>query len=236
MPFPFLAAATAAAPVLGAALQSIFNRRNSDRANTYNHPVNQMKRLKQAGLNPNLMYQLGNVGSFTPVQTTNWQDAVGNAPARYAQSELTQTQTDVGQQRIAESQTKQDLMEAQEDLIRANPNLNPQLMAAMVKNAEALAGMADNKYKWESTMDTYQTGPNEVTMMPRGLHKFLAEINTIDQKFQLGEKDLALKAEVFKSMEFKNYMNDIIKKYIDEGSVNGDSVRFFISVLFNKFM
>jgi len=33
--------------------------------NEYNSPLNQMKRLKEAGLNPNLMYGKGTVGNAT---------------------------------------------------------------------------------------------------------------------------------------------------------------------------
>lgn len=38
------------------------NRKNQDRANWYNSPKQQMKRFKEAGLNPNLIYGQGNSG------------------------------------------------------------------------------------------------------------------------------------------------------------------------------
>lgn len=44
---------------------------NRDYMNKYNSPVNQMKRLKEAGLNPNLMYGMGNVGEQK--QSPNYQ-------------------------------------------------------------------------------------------------------------------------------------------------------------------
>lgn len=71
MPFPFMAAATGLSALIGGATTLMTNRSNQKlfRENRdYNHPANQMKRLKEAGLNPNLVYGNGanNVSSPPP--------------------------------------------------------------------------------------------------------------------------------------------------------------------------
>lgn len=74
MPFPFLAAATIAAPLVQSLIQNRMNRNMSEYAyskdlamwektNEYNSPKMQMQRYGQAGLNPNLIYQQGNAGN-----------------------------------------------------------------------------------------------------------------------------------------------------------------------------
>lgn len=56
-----------------------------ERQNAYNTPANQMKRLKDAGLNPALMYGQGNVGNAEKVQGYD-QPYVENIGAQVAQS------------------------------------------------------------------------------------------------------------------------------------------------------
>lgn len=46
-----------------AEIQNQYNIDAWNRQNEYNHPTQQMNRLKEAGLNPNLMYGQGNVGN-----------------------------------------------------------------------------------------------------------------------------------------------------------------------------
>lgn len=69
MPIPALIGAaliSAGASVGSNLLQNRANRRQWDRANRYNHPAAQMQRLKQAGLNPNLVYGDGNAIQSAP--------------------------------------------------------------------------------------------------------------------------------------------------------------------------
>lgn len=48
-----------------AQLQNAWNQEQWERENEYNSPVNQMKRLKQAGINPNLAYSNGNMSNIS---------------------------------------------------------------------------------------------------------------------------------------------------------------------------
>lgn len=80
MPLPLAAALPAigkvAATILPTAMTAITNSQNRRRAledwnrqNAYNHPAQQMQRLKEAGLNPNLVYGGGATTTAQPVKT-----------------------------------------------------------------------------------------------------------------------------------------------------------------------
>lgn len=51
--------------------QRAFDERMWHESNLYNSPAMQMQRMREAGLNPNLMYQQGNVGNTTPMTSPN---------------------------------------------------------------------------------------------------------------------------------------------------------------------
>lgn len=74
MPFPFLATASIAAPLVQSFIQNRMNKKMSDytyskdlamweKQNQYNAPAMQMRRYGEAGLNPNLIYSQGNAGN-----------------------------------------------------------------------------------------------------------------------------------------------------------------------------
>lgn len=97
--FPFLGEViTAGAGLLHGGLNSIFQLNQQDRAwqqtvdmwnmqNKYNTPFNQMKRFKDAGLNPNLIYGQGNPGNATGAP--NFQVSAHNSPIGAALEALT---------------------------------------------------------------------------------------------------------------------------------------------------
>lgn len=86
--FPWLGAGIGAATgIINSLFQGIGNRRQNKRMvdfwnmnNAYNHPAEQMKRLQEAGLNPNLMYGQGTVGnsSGAPKPVREFTPNIGN--------------------------------------------------------------------------------------------------------------------------------------------------------------
>lgn len=224
MPFPFVAAATALAPVLGAGIQQLFNRRNSDRANRYNDPVNQMARLKAAGLNPNLMYQQGNTGVFTPVQSANWQDAVGNAPARYTTSELQQTQTEVGEQKINESIAKAGLMEAQQQLVRANPYLNEQYVTSLIN-------VMVNTARIKQQETGFLLGEQSTSATTAGIAKMQLELNALAERNNLMTEDKQIKAQILQSEKFRTELLQMQRDWLKDGDFNAGTILEGIKML-----
>lgn len=80
MPIPLIAAAALANTVIQPTLSAITNAQNRknalqdwNRQNAYNHPAQQMQRLKEAGLNPNLVYGGGATTTAQPVHSPQMQ-------------------------------------------------------------------------------------------------------------------------------------------------------------------
>lgn len=113
LPIPIIAAAlTGLGSVGGSILQSRLNRREAERANAYNSPINMVKRLKAAGLPTALAYS-GGAGSYTSSSPTV-DPTLGTAPAMaaYQQSKMMQKQVeaidlDIDQKR-SEASIKKD--------------------------------------------------------------------------------------------------------------------------------
>lgn len=96
--FPLGEVITAGAGLLHGGLNSIFQLKQQDKAwqqtvdmwnmqNKYNTPFNQMKRFKDAGLNPNLIYGQGNPGNATGAP--NFQVSAHTSPIGAAMEALT---------------------------------------------------------------------------------------------------------------------------------------------------
>lgn len=88
------------------ARQNAWNLEQWNRNNEYNTPLNQIKRLKEAGLNPNLMYGQGTTGnSSSPAQGTQPPRML---PVNYMQGlvELPDTMLKMAQARLIDAQRK----------------------------------------------------------------------------------------------------------------------------------
>lgn len=60
------------------------NQQNWEQENAYNHPVQQMERLRQAGLNPNLVYGKGADNTASSINSTTMNQPTQLAPNRQA--------------------------------------------------------------------------------------------------------------------------------------------------------
>ena len=63
--------------LLSAGLQNRWNRKAWERANKYNHPKQQIKRLKEAGISPSMFYSGGNLTAATVQQTPKVDSSLG---------------------------------------------------------------------------------------------------------------------------------------------------------------
>lgn len=237
MAFPFIPLLAALGPVIGAGVQSIANRRNSRIQNQYNEPQRQMERFRKAGLNPNLMYTMGNSGNMTPITPTNWQDAIGGAGQRYAQSELTQTQADVGEQKITESQAKIALHEAQTDLVRANPFLNEQYITSLIGITVDNARLKRQEANYYLTEQTYGG------ISTRGEQKMQLDIEMMAEKLGLtkvqtgnAEQDKKIKAEIVQSEAFKKELLEVQRNWLKSGDMTPQHFFQGLMLLFTKML
>ena len=92
-----------------------------NRINQYNSPEQQMKRLKDAGLNPNLVYGNGSVGNASASIT-----APPNRDFKYIPQQVDASSVGdavAAYNNVTQQQLQNDNLKAQNDLIRANKNL-----------------------------------------------------------------------------------------------------------------
>lgn len=195
----------------------------------YNSPKNQMLRFQEAGLNPNLMYGQGSPGnwegsaSVPNIDAANYQAAYANIGTQVQQARLLSSQADLTEQKVQESGIKQELIKTQTAVLAANPYLNKQYVEAFVSQMESAAAIKKVELQY---------APVEKQM---NLSKIQQEVEVLSQKFNLGSVDAKIKAEILQSKEFQNYLNSLTKKWIEDGGVDGDSIRYGSLLLLQKF-
>lgn len=135
--------------------------------NEYNSPVQQMKRLKQAGLNPNLMYQnamQGSSASMGQAPTSINQNPIGTALDRVttlaniklmqAQARKTNEEADLAAQRAKTEEKEQSLKAAQE----RNWDLKNQYDLATLDNrtAQVLQDLNTSRVQYDALQLQYK--------------------------------------------------------------------------------
>lgn len=218
---------SALGPVIGAGVQSIANRRNARIQNQYNEPQRQMERFRKAGLNPNLMYTQGNPGNMTPITPTNWQDAIGGAGQRYAQTELTQTQQDVGEQKITESQAKTAIHNVQEKILQNNPYLRPEYVNGVVN-------IMWNTAKQKQQETDFKLGPPQTGADTAGEATLQLELNRLMESNGLLRADNEIKAEILKSEKFKAELLEVQKNWLKNADITPQHIWQGILLLLTK--
>lgn len=209
--------------------QNRYNTRMLRQQRIYDLPANQRKRLEAAGLNPALMYGTGSdvakVGQplrSADIQSADFQSVLANIGTSLAQNRLMQSQADLTDQKVAESGIKQSLMETQKAVLAANPNLDSSYMTALISSMESTAALKKQ-----------QLGFQEIHNM-KAIEKVTREIELMAQKFNLNTADQKIKAEILKSQEFQNYINEMKKRWLSDGEISGDLVRFGALMLMER--
>lgn len=206
----------------------------------YNTPKNQMARLAEAGINPHLAYAKGGdagnwMGSsqVPQIKAGDFQGALMGLGTQLAQMRLMNAQTNLTDQKTDESGIKQDLMQAQKDLVKANPYMKPEYVDAMVKNLSAVADLKamERNFSFSKTND-----PVTGVRWDRGWLKMQRELDLLNQKYNLNNADQKIKAEIVESKDFQNDMNNFQRKFMEDGEVNREHILYFIKVLFANLM
>lgn len=252
MPFPLIPVIYAAASMASQLFQNRANKKQADRAyerdrqstdvaygrelelmkyqNTYNTPLAQMQRFKDAGLNPNLVYGQGSPGNMQSTPKVPQQ-----APARVAQvsmpdvamlyqdARLKAAQTDLISSKTDESGIKQDLMKVQTEVARANPYLAPGYLDSMVSQMKSAAAMKEQEASWHLDQ-TVGTGDGRAM----GMAKMDQQFDLLLQKWRLGEKDMKVKAEIIQSKEFQNDLAEIQRNWMKDASITPQHIYQFI--------
>lgn len=203
----------------------------------YNTPAAQMQRFRDAGLNENLIYGQGDAGNWSGsrpeypnIQPPDF-SFMATMGTQVAQAQLMKNQADLTAVKVDESSVKQELNRAQTDLIRANPYLDPVYLKSVVRimeNTAALKRQETNFMLSEFNPDTKWTHTGHVKMQK--------ELDLLVQRFNLGNVDAKIKAEIIKTKEFQNAIQEVNAKFMQDGEITPQLIYNFISQFFLKLM
>lgn len=194
--------------------QKADNLANWERQNAYNTPAQQMQRLKEAGLNPHLIYGgSGNVSEASPVQTTNTQAFHPTLPNITAGSDAAnlyiETRRFDAQQKLVDAQTlkvlsdvntqnfdlgqKQRLADTQASII------NEILNEKQIHNAGAYDNLVNQSVMRASTLTEAATriakNLSDIQTQEVGRQKTQAETKRIGQDIQQGSEKFPLEQQ-----------------------------------------
>lgn len=201
-------------------------RRENRRMRKYNSPKAQMQRYREAGLNPNLIYTQGSSGSWGAPQ--DYQSMYSGMGSSFIGAAQTAAQTELTEQKTEESVSKTDLINAQEDLVRANPFLDPEYLANFVEK-----GIADSQIKRQERDYKLST---DAEGFENGLRKMQTEVDLLMQRYQLGEADKKIKAKVFESKDFQNELQRIQLNWMKDGDLTPQHIYQGIMMVLMKLM
>lgn len=250
MPFPFIPLIIAGAQVAASAIaaraqkksnlelaktQADANQQYQDSQNAYNSPKQQMARFQEAGLNPNLVYTQGNPGnqpsalSYPDIGRVNQQEVGANLSTNFNQAALMQAQTGAINAKTIQTQAMTEVNKMQAKLIAANPLLDDAGFSAIIDGLKSTAAL-------KMSQNQGQILQNQITDMSAGhqVNKVFNEVQLLEQKFNLGQQDGKIKAEILKSMEFKNAILEVQKKFMTDATITPQHIVQFIMLLLTK--
>jgi len=240
-----------------AQFQADINQRYLREQLAYNSPEQQMMRYKAAGINPNMVISQGNPGnqgaplSYPEIQAPDVQyergigtqalNSILDVVMKSRQAELLESQASLNNVKKDSETINQDLKKVQTEVAKANPYLNQSYVNAMVTQLQAVASMKKQEADFllqETTAnqkDRYfieQEGGQYTT--ERGWLKLSNQLRLLDQKFELGEKDQAVKAQIIQSKEFQNALQQIQVEWMQDGSITSQHIYQGIMLLLGK--
>lgn len=213
----------------------------------YDSPAAMMKRFKEAGLNPNLVYGHGTAagGSFeapsapnVPGVGTYQIDAasLGNIGTQFMQARLMSEQADLTQAKTDESTVKQDLIKAQEALVKANPYMRQEYVDSMVINLKSIAQLKEQEAQFMLSKTVPGFVPGEDVRWERGFLKMQTELSTLEKRFSLMSADQKIKAQIVESKEFQNALQEIQVKWMQDAEITPQHIYQGIFMLLQSLM
>lgn len=218
-----------------AAYQNDLNKQYLDYYNAYNAPAQQMARFKEAGLNPHLIYSQGNPGNqASPQQAADFPNLPDYSYLQQivplvSQTMLQQSQVQATNAKTDQTYTVTALKEVEKRVLERNPLLNDPAWLSIIDGLMSTAELKRGQQKLQGLEIEFQTA----TVALRAA-KIEREIELLEQRFDLGQLDGALKAEVLKSKEFQNAILEVQKKFFADGDVGPQQIWQFIQMLLMK--
>lgn len=240
MPAWIAPAIMAAAGTVNTILTNRRNKKAVEEQNKYNEPKNQMARFQEAGLNPNLMYQQGNPGNQSQPQQVQDFSKVLDAIPLYNQTRMTDSQVQANEASTIKKYSEVQINNLQKQVLEKNPLLNDSYFKAivdgMMSSAQLKAADANIRGNVAAWMNTQKLGADGNWEQSNGMKKMDAELHLLEQRFDLGTQDKAIKAQVLKSKDFQNAILEVQKKFMTDAEITPQHILTFVQLLLMKLL
>lgn len=230
-----------------AKFQAEANERYLDKYNEYNTPLNQMKRFKEAGLNPHLVYGQGSAGNQSaPISYPDVKGADYTQIARsvqglqdlvplYNQTRMINSQVQATDAKTLQTTALAEVNRVQKRVLEANPLLNDEGFKATIDSMKAAASIKGSEAELKSSEANFLLRSfGDVSSQNFQWKKMQRQMDILDQRFRLSELDGKLKAEVLKSKEFANAILEVQKDWMTDAEITPQHIYQFIQMLLIK--
>ena len=227
-------------------LQGIINRRAERRQwnrnvsmwkmqNEYNTPINQMKRLKEAGLNPNLMYGKGTVGNSTTLPQYNAlpPQGMGEVFGKSIAGLQGLTQTDVLKTEIIKNDIKNVFDKQNNPKLLTQQDLNNNAIRANILLTKAQAASEGENYNYKKAQTSYVTAQSKnVDISNKKLaEQYKQEVKRTERmEFGLENATPGMKA-TFEAMKASNFTDAQMRTAIAGLQVTDRLIQIAVTVL-----
>jgi len=248
------AAASFTAPIIGSKMsakaakklathQNMLNTEFQNIQNEYNSPAAQMKRFKEAGLNPALVYGQGSSGNQPSAQQAAsqelpaWAVVLSQSVNNLQSTLMQQTQRQALEAGIKKTEAQTTTEGIKQQVLSANPNLNASYVSSLLDKmrAEADLKMGERKY-WladkVSTVDSQgNTDYRRYTEMSRMID---LKVNMLQREFDLKSTDSNIKNEILASKRFENAILQVQKEFMTDFKLTPETWTQFLKLLITK--
>lgn len=236
MPFPLLPLAATILPPVMTAITNAQNRRNAkkdwEKQNEYNHPKQQMQRLKESGLNPNLVYGGGATTTAQPIKSPDAQ--VPNIDVQKIPETMSAYQNvQTSQLEYSRIQKAIELLDAQKK--NTDANTLSTLAGTDIKNLDKeskgimnqfLPEMQAEKVRATKTGTDIKVSQNDMEklMFPHKIDKVLAEIGNIKSRTDMiPTQKRALQTSISNMQQKMNYFGLTESQKLETGKILQES-------------
>jgi hypothetical protein len=214
--------------------QNDANQKMLEKQLEYDKPKNQMARFQDAGLNPNLIYGQGTPGNqstplkYPDIKPTDYSRLMEAVPV-FNQTRLTDSQVQAQNAATRQKYAMTELNRLQARVLEKNPLLDDAGFKAIIDGLKASAEIkaSDSKIRQSESFVQDASAGWQVS-------KIANEVKLLEQKFNLGTADSALKAATLKSKEFQNAILEVQKKFMADGDIGPGQILQFIQSLLLK--
>lgn len=214
--------------------QNAFNEKMLKEQLEYNTPANQMRRFQDAGLNPHLIYGQGSPGNQTApltaadIKPTDYQNLMGMV-STFNQTRLADSQVQAQNAATMQKHALAEVNRIQAKVLQKNPLLDDAGFKATIDGLKAAAALKEQQTSGQKIQNFVSEASSG-----HAVNKVFQEVKLLEQRFNLGQQDAAIKAEILKSKEFNNALLEVQKKFMEDGDITPGHILQFVQQLLLK--